>query len=200
MLLKSSKSFSIKVKVYLCDSWITVWPESIWDACVDMQILFLHLFLFYWNSNDWKIVLFLILTVNINLQYDWKSRKNSWLLTDPPPLRGPVCWSGFLALGVSCIMVWMQDQNEAHSREDFDSKPKKKKFLHRWNFEKKILRFFFGKFFRIFFWKKDSCDHVFWDKKLIFGYVVPELYTLRSVNLNFENRLRQKLSRKLVFM
>ena len=113
-------------------------------------------------------------------------------LTDPPPLRGPVCWSGFLALGVSCIMVWMQDQNEAHSREDFDSKPKKKKFLHRWNFEKKILRFFFGKFFRIFFWKKDSCDHVFWDKKLIFGYVVPELYTLRSVSLNFENQLRQK--------
>ena len=75
-------------------------------------------------------------------------------LTDPPPLRGPVYWSGILALGVSCIMVWMQDKNEAHSRENFDSKPKKKFFLHHWSFGKKNSQIISGNFFRIFFRKK----------------------------------------------
>ena len=44
-------------------------------------------------------------------------------------------------------------QNEAQSREDFDSKPKKN-FFALWKFWKKNSRFFFGNFFQIFFLKK----------------------------------------------
>ena len=85
------------------------------------------------------------------------------------------------------MMELMQDQNEAHSRKDFDSKPKKKKFCIIEILEKKILEFFSAIFFFDFFQKKDSCDHVFWDKKLNFGFVVHEPYSLRSVKWKLAN-------------
>ena len=44
----------------------------------------------------------------------------------------------------------------------------------------KILKKFF-EFFRIFFRKKDFCDHVVLDKWLIFGYVIRKPYTSRFV-------------------